>query len=40
MVRFSEDNLGQRALDWIAIAGAALLFALVTIASFSPVGPV
>jgi hypothetical protein len=36
MVRYSEDNLGGRALNWVMIGGAAVLFALVTFASFSP----
>ena len=36
MVRYSEDNFGARALNWIVIAGAATLFALVTVASFAP----
>jgi len=36
MHQYSEDNFGARALNWIVIGGAAALFALVTIASFSP----
>ena len=36
MHQYSEDNLGTRALNWVVIGGAAVLFALVTFASFSP----
>jgi hypothetical protein len=36
MHHYSEDNFGARALNWIMIGGAAVLFALVTFASFSP----
>ena len=36
MHQYSEDNLGARALNWLVIGGAAVLFALVTFASFSP----
>jgi hypothetical protein len=36
MVRYSDDNFGVRALNWVVIAGAAALFALVTIASVIP----
>ena len=36
MHQYSEDNIGARALNWLVIGGAAVLFALVTFASFSP----
>ena len=41
MHQYSEDNIGARALNWLVIGGAAVLFALATFASFSPqsVGP-
>lgn len=36
MNTYSEDNFGGRALNWIMIAGAAALFALVTFESLAP----
>ena len=36
MHQYSDENFGARALNWIVIGGAAVLFALVTVASFSP----
>ena len=39
MREYSEDNLGARALNWIVIAGAALMFALVSYSSLTPVQP-
>lgn len=36
MFRYSEDNFSGRALNWILIAGAALMIATITTASFAP----
>jgi hypothetical protein len=33
---YSEDNFGARALNWVVIGGAALLFMLASFASVAP----
>jgi hypothetical protein len=37
MREYSEDNFGARALNWIVIVGAAILFVLVSFSSLAPV---
>jgi hypothetical protein len=37
MHEYSEDNLGTRALNWVVIGGAALLFVLASFSSLTPV---
>ena len=39
MGEYSEDNFGARALNWIVIAGAALLFVLASFSSLTPQNP-
>jgi hypothetical protein len=36
MREYSEDNFGARALNWVVIGGAALLFLLASISSLTP----
>jgi len=36
MLRYSEDTFGARALNWLLLFGAALLFATMTYASVGP----
>jgi hypothetical protein len=36
MREYSDENLGARALNWVVIAGAALLFVLASFSSLTP----
>ena len=36
MREYSDDDLGARALNWVVIGGAALLFVLASFSSLTP----
>ena len=36
MREYSDEDLGARALNWVVIAGAALLFVLASFSSLTP----
>ncbi len=37
MREYSDDDFGARALNWVVIGGAALLFVLASFSSLTPV---